>query len=142
MAYYMPQDVFDMAVATSVKLHVGNGIPVPELLDQIGRPYAKAYPGDDFYGELSDAVEKILKSFRSKLEDEQLPSAMTQMQFCLKNFHADGRRKKKRLFGGTLFTRSKEPVPNRVDRCVLNLIKFHAGTEHGLFPRAPAGWTL
>ena len=53
-----------------------------------------------------------------------------------------GKKKRKKLLGGTWFTRSKSRNPNRAKDSLRNMIIYHSGTINGLFPIAPVGWSL
>lgn len=143
MASYMPQDLFDMAVVTAIKLHMLTGDPLDQMCDQICRQYQNSFPDDASMGsEVEESSQQVLKMMRSQFKDEQLSSAMTQLQFCITGYELDGKKKRKRLFGGTWFSRSKSRNPNRVKDCLRNMMVYHTGTMTGMFPVAPAGWTL
>ena len=143
MAGYMPQHVFDVAVVTAVKLHMMTGDSLDHVCAQICRSYQHSYPDDpDFAREIEETSGKLLEMMRSQFKDEQLPSAMAQIQFCITNYELDGKKKRKRLLGGTWFTRSKSRNPLRAKDCLRNLIVYHTGTMTGMFPIAPTGWSL
>lgn len=143
MASYMPQDLFDMAMVTAVKIHMMTGDPLGQVCGQICRSYQNSFPDDaDFEREIEETSGKLLEAMRSQFKDEQLSSAMTQLQFCITNYELDGKKKRKRLLGGTWFTRSKSPNPSRAKDCLRNMMVYHTGTMTGMFPVASTGWSL
>ncbi len=143
MASYMPQHVFDMGVVTAIRHHTATGNSLHEVCRQIFSGYRNSFPDDaDFEREIEETSGKFLKAMRSQFKDEQMPAAMKQLQFCIVNYELDGKKKRKRLFGGTWFTRSKSPNPNRAKDCLRNVTVYHTGTMTGMFPIAPDGWSL
>ena len=143
MASYMPQDVFDMCVVSAVKIHMVSGDSLGQVCSQICGYYKNSYPHDaDFELEIKKTSGKLLEAMRSQFEDEQLPPAMTQLQYCITNYELNGKKKRKRLLSGTLFTKTKSRNPNRAKGCLQNMTVYHVGTMTGDFPVAPTGWSL
>ena len=143
MASYMPQHVFDVCVITAVKIHTMTGDSLDHVCAQICKSYQRSYPDDaNFEREMEETSGQVLEMMRSQFEDEQLPSAMTQIQFCITNYELNGKKKRKRLLGGTWFTRSKSRSPDRAKDCLRNVMVYHTGTVTGMFPIKPNGWSL
>lgn len=143
MPSYMPQDLFDMVVVTAVKLHMTTGNSLDHVCETVCGFYNNNFPDDtNLKAEVSETSSSLLKAMRLQFDDEQLPSAMTQLQFCITNFELDGSKKRKRLLSGTLFTRSKSHNPKRAKDCLRNMMVFHTGTMTGVFPVAPTGWSM
>jgi hypothetical protein len=143
MTSYMPQHLFDMAVVTTVKIHTMTGEPLSQNCSQICQRYQSSFPDDaSIERDLDETSQHLLRMMRSQFKDEQLPAAMTQLQFCITNYELNGRKKRKRLLGGTWFTRSKFPNPNRAKNCLQNIMVYYTGTMTGMFPLAPSDWSL
>lgn len=132
-----------MAVVSAVKIYVWADIPLGQVCREICKTYQNDFPGDiNFEKEIEETAKQLLEIMHSQFTEEQLPSAMTQLQYLIKNYKLDGKKKRMRILGGTRFTRSKLPNPNRSENCIRNLLVYHAGTMSGMFPVAPSGWSL
>lgn len=143
MASYMPQDLFDICVVTSILLHKWTDEPLEQFCTVSSQQYQNDFPDDTSIKiEMEEAAARVLKMMRSQFEEKQLSSAMTQLQFCITNYELDGAKKRKRLLGGTWFTRQKSRNPDRIKDCLRNIVIYHSGTMTGLFPIAPDGWSF
>jgi hypothetical protein len=119
------------------------GKPLDHVCVEICSFYKDSFPDDaDFEREIQETSGKLLKAMRLQFKDKLLASAMTQLQFCIVNYELDGKKKRKRLLGGTWFTRAKSPNSNRAKDCLRNVTVYHTGTMTGMFPIAPDGWSL
>ena len=143
MPRYMPQDVFDMCVVGTVKLHMMGQEPLDQVCAELCGYYKNSYQDDlDFELEIAETSKKILEWGQSFGENHVIPT-MTQLQYCLTYYGLDGtKKKKKRFFNGTFFNKAKTRNPNRSKDCVRNITVYHLGTVNGLFPPAPTGWSL
>jgi len=143
MVSHMPQHLFDMAVVTAVKMHMITGDCLGQICGRIFQHYQSSFPDDaDLQREIEETSGELLDAMRLQFKDEQLSSTMPQLQYCITNYELDGRKKRKRLLGGTWFTRSKSRNPNRAKNCMRNMMVYHTGTMTGMFPVAPNGWSL
>lgn len=142
MVSYMPRDLFDMAVVTSVRLHTMTGDSLDQFCVEVCKSHRHLFPDDvDLEPEIKETSRELLEMMRSQFKDEHLSSAMKQLQFCIKNYTLDGKKKHSRFFGGAWFSRSKSRNPNRVKGCLRNIIVYHTGTINATFPLAPTGWS-
>jgi hypothetical protein len=143
MASYMPQDVFDMSIVTIVRLHVSAGNSLDDLCTMIWQGYERSYRDDvNCKHEMRITSGKLLEMMQTQFKKELIPSVMLQLQFCIVNYEPDGKRRRKKLLGGTFFNRMKSPNPNRSEDCLANMCIYHLGTTSGKFPLAPKGWSL
>ena len=132
-----------MCVVSAVKMHVMTGGSLSQVCGELCSYYKNSYPNDaDFELDIEKTSGKLLDVMRSHIGDEQLPSSMTQFQYCITTYELDGRNKRKRLFGGTWFTKSKSRNPNREQDCVRNMMIYYTGTMTDRFPVAPTGWSI
>ena len=143
MASYMPQRLFDMCVVTAVKIHMATGKSLEQTNMQVLEHYSHSFPDDSHLeNHIELASEAVLETMRTLFTDKQIPYVMTQMQYCIKKYHPDGKKRRKRLLSGTMFTRSRFPNSNRVDDCINNITAYHVGTLCGVFPLMPDGWSV
>lgn len=139
MAKFIDQELFDMCALTVLKYSND------EFFHEAARITASSYDGD--YqdvdpAELIIAAEKLREAFGILLPHSDPSAAATQLQYCVKKFNLDGSKKRTKLFGGTWFSGEREPIMNKVDRCLHNMTTYHTLVMAGVIPLAPKGWTL
>jgi hypothetical protein len=66
----------------------------------------------------------------------------TQLQFCIKEYHPDGSKKKMKLFNGTFFNYENQQIPEKVKNCMRHILSYHLHIMNGVIPIAPAGWKM
>lgn len=143
MSSYMPQDVFDMCVVTAIKFHLLTEDTLTNCCSELYKGYRDSFLNDvEAEKDMKKSAKSVLKLIKTQVEDGQIVEVMTQLQFCIKKFNIDGSKKRRKLFGGTWFTRSKTQIPDRSKACMRNVVVYHQGTISGVFPIAPRGWSL
>lgn len=140
MSNYMSQDVFDMCAVTAAQYIDAEGITIEESAKLITDAYRGDYVDDNIEKDIITAAHKVASLMASAFPDKEVSSALPQIQFCIKKYHPNG--KKKFFLQGQLFNKQKTPLTNRVTQCAANVITFHLGTLAGTFPIAPKGWSL
>lgn len=140
MASYMPQDVFNMCVVTAAGCYGSEKVSVEECARFMSDQYRKDYIDDGFEKDIVIAAYKVIAIFQQEFPGKPVSSAIRQMQYCIKTYHPNG--KKKGFFQGQLFNKQKQPIPDRISQCVANIMTFHIGTLSRNFPVAPKGWSM
>lgn len=140
MASYMPQRVFNMCAVTAVQYNASEDTTIEEFAKRIADSYRPYYLDDGYEEDIVLAARNVAKFIESSFRDTKASAAVRQLQYCIKKFHPNG---KKRFFlQGTIFTQQKTPLPNRVSQCVNDVVVFHLGTLSGKFPIAPKDWSM
>ncbi len=143
MASYMSQDLFNMLAVTAIQIHVATGDPLDQACGQLCAHYLDSFPEDtDLEREVRNTSAQLMEVMRSQFEENQMYLGMRQLQFCIYSYNLDGKKKRRPLFSGTWFTRSKLRDPDRAKNCLMNIMVYHLGTMNGMFPLAPGGWSL
>lgn len=145
MARYMPQELFEMCAVSVARWHLESNKErsIEELSKLISSQYEGDYANDGFEKQIADAAQDIIRTLDSQFSTEEMPAALRQMQYCIKNFHPNGKRKRKRFFDGTWFRADKKSgATDRVERCVKDIFIYHVGAMTGIIPLAPNDWTL
>ncbi|MBY0247199.1 MAG: hypothetical protein K2Q17_05980 [Nitrospiraceae bacterium] len=140
MASYMPQHVFNMCAVTAVQFIDSEGTTIEEFAKRISDSYRRHYIDDGYEEDIVLAARNIEKFIESSFPDTKATVAVRQLQYCIKKFHPNG---KKRFFlQGIIFTQQNSPLSNRVKQCINDVVVFHLGTLSGKFPIAPHDWSL
>lgn len=131
-----------MSAVTIAKIHISTGSQISELAAKITSQHQSSYPDDaTVQTELVEAANEVLKMFSGQFEERLLPSALMQMQFCIKNYDTSGK-KRRGVFRGAWFNKQKTPIPDRVKNFTRNILVFHTYSMSGGIPLAPKGWSL
>lgn len=136
----MPQDVFDMCAVTAAHFKDSDEVGIEEFARRISERYRRDYIDDGFEADVISAAHHLVKLMEGLFPGHKVSASLRQIQYCIKKFHPDGR--KKSFFQGQWFNQQKSPLDDRVKTCVSNVTVFHLGTLSGKFPVAPEGWTL
>jgi len=124
MALYMPQDLFDFAVVTLVRLNLVHHVEPREAVPKILAAYR--FSDSQIEKELIDASEnlKTLLNAYPITDQSQIDHLLTMLKAQMKAFNPDGSRKRRRIFGGTFFTSPRSPVKDKVGNCTRNMIAY------------------
>ena len=142
MPRYMPQTVFDSLVIHAVKMHVLLEEDLLKACRDICGHYKNSYYDDTGVGiEIEETSRKLLDWGKS-FGDDYLKFLVFQLQYCSLTFTPEGKKRRKRLFGGTLFNKDKFRNPDRSKHCLRNMMIYFMGTTSGRFPSVPEGWTV
>jgi hypothetical protein len=135
---YMPQRVFNFGAASIVKAHLLTGREIEEIATKIFASYRNSY--------IDDGTEKdwILAAHEALIfiENNEVPAPtelLNHFQYFVDNYESDGRPRKKRIFGGTIFNKAKQNLQRKEDFIKL-LESYYVGARAGIVPIAPAGW--
>jgi hypothetical protein len=143
MSGYMPQRVFNAGALAIAILHLMNGMEIEKLVAKLAEGYRRSFKDDKvFEEELIQATIELINVFSNQFPREQLSSAFHQLQFCAVNYDRQGKKIRKKIFGGTIFTKVKKPNPTRIQDCVRDMIIYHTFSMNGHVPLAPDGWSL
>jgi hypothetical protein len=144
MPRYMPQFLFDgCAVSVAMYYDPEDSVDISTPITLVLNQYQKDYE-DDQYLEKDLAIaatgiyEFVVGYFSrpefSEVTPERLISAFKQLRWLASNYEINGKKKRKKLFGGTLFNSDKEYFTGRAYTSVTNIEAFHNGTVEGIFP--------
>lgn len=136
----MPQDFFDICAVTTARLKVNDKVSIEDFIHQVCDNYRRDYIDDGYEQDLVIATNNVIQTIESFFPKDQISSALRQMQYCIKYFKTNG---KKRFFlQGQIFHRQKVPLDDRIGQCTSDILCYHFGTINGHFPLAPKEWTL
>lgn len=139
---YMPQQLFNMCAVTTAKISVATEQPVEAIALQVTASYTDTYKDVHLAEEVAEAASRIAALLKGTMPDGSLGGALTQMQFCIKNYSPDGKKLRGKILGGTWFNKEPKPIEDKVGVCFANVAAFHILTINGQVPIAPRGWTL
>lgn len=142
MRGFMPQEVFNMCAVTAAQLSAFAKVPIETSAAELARAYEESYRDSDLAQDIAAAAEKVTSFMREFFQPQLIVGALTQMQFCIKHYKTDGRRKRLKILGGAFFQKERNALPDKVARCLADVAIFHVGTLNGKFPSAPEGWSM
>lgn len=143
MPRYMPQEVFNLCAVTTAKMSAMTGAAIEGYALKMADAH-RTYADDPIYlaADIESSAEKIISFLSSLFPKEVIPGACTQLQYCIKHFCTDGSKKRRRIFGGSLFNYERSEISNKVKQCTTTIATYHAAVVSGLIPLTPDGWTL
>ncbi len=141
MASYITQELFNMCAVTAAKISTASGQSIEFVAEYLANKYSE-YQDQDLSGDIATASVKVIDFMQNALPPETLVGNLTQMQFCIKHYNLDGRKKARKLFRGTFFNKEKRELEDKVDQCVANVATYHFLVINGSIPVAPKGWSL
>jgi hypothetical protein len=142
MSKYMTQEIFDMCAVTAAKVGSGTEKSIEKAADLIAQNYTSTYADTNLAQDIALAAHKAIKFMEDSLPQGSMVANCTQLQFCIKEYNPDGKKKRKKLLGGTLFNYEKRPIPDKVKGCITNLLAYHLYILNGNIPMAPENWRL
>ena len=126
---YMPERVFEYGAISIAMLHVGTGRPIEEMARTVFQNYEGSYLDDNVLeqwieaaGEAVEAIDRLFPDIDDK--DEKVGTLKT-LQQSVKNYAPDGKKRRKKVLGGTRFNKEKEPNYERVDQFSQHLMIYH-----------------
>ena len=128
MSGYMPQRVFDVGALTIAFIHLKTGEPIETVAQGAFQHYEKSYLDDKVLLQWTDAAKAALKSVDTlfpNIDKETKIGSLVHLKNCVDKFNLDGTKRSKRLLGGTLFKKEKEPNHQRVKQFVTHLVTYH-----------------
>ena len=134
---YMSEWMFNVLVATIVRVHLGTGTPLAELAAGLAKEYRQFLVDDGFETDLVEAGETLAA-------DKPSEFTLRYMQFFFSKYNLDGSKRKlvDRIYRPIMFAGEREPVANRQQRFVVAYCCFIALTETGRVPLPARGWRL
>jgi hypothetical protein len=124
----MPQRVFDVGALTIAFLHLRTEKPIETFAIQVLREYERSYLDDNVLSQWIDAANLAIKTidtlFPGAAKDVQI-ATLVHLKNCVVKYDPDGKKRPKRLLGGTWFNKDKEPNHQRVTDFVKHLMTYH-----------------
>lgn len=142
MAKYINQDIFDMCAVMALKISYRNDKPISETSITVADAYKNTYADVDLIENIETAAKNIKQFIEDNLPSGSMVDNCTQLQFCIHTYNPDGTKKKKKIFGGTMFTSEKHPIPDKVEKCSRNLLLYHMHIMNGVIPIVPKNWSM
>jgi hypothetical protein len=142
MRDFVDQELFNMCAVTAAKISCHDGQTTFSAAELIAAEYGRSYQDNDLTAEVNDAAIQVSQFLADALPNGSLASACTQMQFCIKHFKLDGKRKRKKILGGVWFSGENQEISNKVDKCIANIATYHFLVIGGTIPIAPKGWSM
>lgn len=142
MASYMPQQLFNMCAVGAAKISVVHGEPIEPVSDYVAQQYNQTHRDEHLPEDIAFAAESILVYLRSARPEHSLLQRLTQLEFCIKHYEPDGRKRPTKLFGGTWFNKESAPLQNKAKNCVAQILAYDLLVISGSIPVAPPGWHL
>lgn len=142
MPGYMPQRVFNMCAVSAAKISAETNRPVEDVAAEIAELYIRTYDDSCLAQEIAQAATRVCEFMQRAMPPNALISTLTQMQFCIRYYHPSGKRMRRKVFGGTLFTKERAPIPKKEDTCAANIATFHVLVINERIPLAPNGWSF
>lgn len=133
-----------MGAVIALKGYLLADTPIRDGASRVTRSFQCDYPEDlDIRYEMADAARQVFAALRMRFTDDEIGSMMSQLQYCILNYHPTGGRKWLKYLGGSLFARSESAInPDRTRDSIRNLTLYYEGSKAGAFPAAPEGWSL
>lgn len=142
---YMPEDVFNLGVAAIVWIHLSNGDALSKLAATIAAPYRADFIDDGFEADLvrtGEALRERLRKAEPRFPGDSPEFQSYHMMFFFAKYNLDGSKKRWRLFGGSFFMASREPIKERQAQFFAAYARFVLLTMLGKVPPPPRGWRL
>ena len=138
MGGYMPQRVFEVGAASIAKVHLLKGISIAESAAALWAQYSTSYIDDGVEEDLKSAAVEAIKTLE-EMEEPSPIKLLHHFQYFTINYDEEGKPRKKKLFGGTLFSRDPQNK-NRKQDFLQRLAAYYAGVRASIMPLAPEGW--
>ena len=136
----MTQPYFDMIAVLVAQVSVYKGESEEEVFSELLPNLMHSYDDPLELKEVVRAAKKIREIMKDFFLIEETSGNFTQLKFCLKNYEPGGKRKKKRLLAGAWFNYEKNPLQNKADECIKNILCYVMNTNSGKIPIHPDGW--
>lgn len=138
----MTQQYFDMAAVVVAQVAVFTGKTEEQVFEEImtSTLVKRAYDDTLESAEVVKSAKRIREILKEFFPIEETSENFTQLKFCVRNYKPDGRKRRKRLFGGTKFNYEKSPINNLAENCVTNMTCYVFNTYSGTIPIHPNGW--
>lgn len=142
MSGYMPQYMFNLCAITAGRLAELS----ENTIEYYGNYFQKQYENDydDLYLErdIPEAAKAIIAFVEKELPNASLPATLTQLQYSVSKYQPNGKKRKKKIFGGTFFNKIEHPPDDRIMECKKEIILYHTLLITGVLPLVPEGWSL
>lgn len=142
MPSYIPQYMFNICAVTTAKIAASNGKPIREAANLLANNYKKSYDDINLEDDILTAAINVTEFIKSSIPGNSIPGCMTQLQYTIVNFEPSGRKRRKRLFGGTWFNKEKSEIKDKVQQCKINIATYHILLIGGSLPLVPDGWSV
>jgi hypothetical protein len=130
-----------MCAVTAAKISAASKRPVEDVASELTSSYSE-YQDRSLATEIAEAAYNISGFIQKELPPESIVGNLTQIQFCIKNYHPNGNKKRSRILGGTFFNKERKELEDKVKQCVANVATYHYLVINGTIPIAPQGWSL
>lgn len=130
-----------MCAVTAAKISTASGQSIEFAAEQLANKYSE-YKYQELSGDIATASVKVIDFMQNALPPETLVAGLMQMQFCIKHYNPDGKKKTGKRFGGTFFNKEEHELEDKVDQCVANVATYHVLVINGSIRVAPKGWSL
>lgn len=127
MSNYMPQYMFNICAVTAAKIANSSDQSIEKVSQGLADNYAKSYSDINLGKDIATAARDAIDYIQSPIPNSSIPAIMTQLQFSILNYEPDGAVRKKKLLGGTWFNKEKFQIPNKAEKCKLDIIIYHGG---------------
>ena len=134
--------MFNICAVTAAKISHSSDQSIEEASQGLADNYARSYSDIALGRDIAMAARQAIDFIQSVLPNSSISANMTQLQYSIVNFEPDGTKRKKKLLGGTWFNKEKSQLPDKVDRCRLELTTYHNLIVAGVLPLAPQGWSI
>ncbi|MCY1302270.1 hypothetical protein D9M70_519200 [compost metagenome] len=142
MPSYIPQYMFNICAVTAAKIAASSGKPVREAANMLATNYKESYDDMNLEDDILAAAINVTEFIKSSLPGSSIPGCMTQLQYTIINFEPDGKKRRKKIFGGTWFNKERDEIKDKVQRCKVNIAIYHMLLISGTLPLAPDGWSV
>ena len=142
MASYMPQQLFNMCAVAAAKFSLLHGEPIEPVSEYVAQQYSHMHRDEHLLEDIATAAKAILQYLRSAGPEHLLLEHLRQMEFCIKHYEPDGRKRPTKLFGGSWFNKEQAPLQDKAKHCVAHILAYNLRVIGGSIPVAPPGWRL
>lgn len=141
MVKYMTQELFNMMAITTIKISVSNKQTIEEVAKSLTEKYME-FDEPALSQEIVIAAHSVNDFLIKTFTSETLIGNLTQMQYCIKSYQLNGKKKKHKLFAGTFFNNEKKKQEEKHRVCLANIATYHNLVLKGAIPLAPSGWSI
>lgn len=141
MAKFIPQYIFNMCAVTAAKTAASSDRTIGEAARLLSNNYERSYADRELHEDIELAGKEVAEFIKSVLPVESFVSNMIQLQYTIVNYEPSGKKRRKKMFGGTWFNKEKSQIPNKVEVCKANIATYHLLLVGGSLPLAPRGWS-
>lgn len=142
MASYMTQQLFNMCAVSAAKFSAEHQKPIDAVAYYVAQQYENDFLDEHLADEIATATTYIINYLRSAGYENSLIGQLIQMEFCIRHYEPDGKKRSTRIFGGTFFNKERAPLQDKAKNCASQILAYNLRVIGGSIPAAPPGWSL